>query len=165
MKAAKKIISVILAVIMALGVFSVAVSARLANGGGATGWSKAWIISLYVQLKNGEKAYEQAARLIKNSTYINLLDKHPPFQIDGNLGFTSAMAYMFVQSHEENGIYYIELLPAIPEKWEKGGSVSDLAAKGGFVVDFKCKNGEISDINIQNKYSNKYSNKYEIVYR
>ena len=75
------------------------------------------------------------------------------------------MAYMFVQSHEENGIYYIELLPAIPEKWEKGGSVSGLAEKGGFVVDFKWKNGEISDINIQNKYSNKYSNKYEIVYR
>lgn len=137
------------------------INVRLANGGGATGWSKAWIINLYVQLKNGEKAYEQAARLIKNSTYINLLDKHPPFQIDGNLGFTSAMAYMFVQSHEENGIYYIELLPAIPEKWEKGGSVSGLAAKGGFVVDFKWKNGEISDINIQNKYSNKY----EIVYR
>lgn len=132
------------------------IDVRLENGGGSTGWSKAWAINLYAQLKNGEKAYEQASQFIENSTYISLLDKHPPFQIDGNLGFTSAIAYMLMQSREENGIYYIELLPAIPEKWKKGGSVSGLSAKGGFTVSFKWKNGKIYDIDIQNKYSNKY---------
>lgn len=129
---------------------------RLANGGGGTGWSRAWLINLYAHLKNGEKAYEQAASLIKISTYSSLFDKHPPFQIDGNFGFTSAIAYMLMQSYEEDGVYHIELLPAIPEKWKKGGSVRGLAAKGGFIVGFKWENGNIFDITVENKFSNKY---------
>lgn len=129
---------------------------RLANGGGGTGWSRAWLINLYAHLKNGEEAYNQAAALLKTSTYPSLLDRHPPFQIDGNFGFTSAIAYMLMQSYEKDGIYYIELLPSIPGKWRKGGSVSGLAAKGGFTVDFKWKDGKVFDINIENKFSNEY---------
>ena len=31
---------------------------RLANGGGHTGWSRAWIINFYARLRDGEKAWE-----------------------------------------------------------------------------------------------------------
>ena len=31
---------------------------RIANGGGHTGWSRAWIINFYAKLWDGEKAWE-----------------------------------------------------------------------------------------------------------
>ena len=31
---------------------------RLANGGGHTGWSRAWIIGLWAHFRDGRKAYE-----------------------------------------------------------------------------------------------------------
>lgn len=113
---------------------------RLAGGGGHTGWSRAWITNHYAKLWNGEKAYENIEKLFSNSTYLNMFDKHPPFQIDGNFGVTAAIAEMLVQSTLER----IVLLPALPKAWNSG-SIKGLCVKGCGEADVSWENGILKE--------------------
>lgn len=111
---------------------------RLSHGGGHTGWSRAWIINHYAKLWDGETAYENIEQLFANSTYPNMFDKHPPFQIDGNFGAAAAMAEMLLQS----GTKRLVLLPALPSAWKKG-HMKGIRMKGNAQADICWEYGEL----------------------
>jgi alpha-L-fucosidase 2 len=128
---------------------------RLEHGSGHTGWSRAWIVSLFARLRDGPKAYEHLVGLLAESVYPSLLNIHPPFQIDGNLGITAGIAEMLLQSRpasltgscEDVASFDIWLLPALPAIWSCG-SVRGLKARGGYGVSIAWSDGALTSAEI-----------------
>lgn len=120
------------------------IARRIENGGGETGWSRAWTICFYARLKDGNNAMKHLKYLLSNCTAYNLFDIHPPFQIDGNFGGIAGMTEMLIQSHLGSpDARIVELLPALPDIWPKG-RINGVKARGNLTFDLEWSNGKVT---------------------
>ena len=122
---------------------------RLSFGGGQTGWSRAWVVNFWDHLHDGKQAYDSLQVMIRQSTFPNLMDTHPPglFQIDGNLGAANGMLEALVQSRWSPEAAEVELLPALPQQWTEG-SVEGLRIRGGSALNMRWSNGKIVSLEL-----------------
>ncbi|MBT2476274.1 glycoside hydrolase N-terminal domain-containing protein [Microbacterium sp. ISL-103] len=133
-----------------------------ARGPGAMGWSWAWKIALRARARQGDVAASLLDEALTpfdgdatrhgpvdgsewGGLLPNLFSTHPPFQIDGNLGFPAAITEMLVQSHGGT----IRLLPALPTSWDHG-DVQGIAVRPGLVLDLAWRSGRMTAGSLRN---------------
>ena len=117
------------------------------RGDGGTGFSRAWKMSLWARLYDGNRAYSIFKGYIKDQCYPQLFAKcFTPLQVDGSLGVTAGITEMLIQSHE--GV--IDLLPALPDEWHEG-SFRGVCARGAFELSFSWKNMKPESVEVISK--------------
>ena len=135
------------------------------RGDDGTGWAMAWKSCCWARLKDGNHAYKILSNLFAPGGYKepglipNMLASCPPFNIDGNFGGGAAIIEMLLQSHETKNvdgeeIPIIDLLPALPDVWDKG-EISGLRTANGFEVDIEWNEGSLVQARIISLFGNK----------
>lgn len=126
------------------------------RGDESTGWGMGWRVCLWAKLKDGDRAL----KLVKNQlrfidpsnrtssfqggTYPNLMDAHPPFQIDGNYGVCAGITLMLLQCEDNK----IRILPALPKIF-RNGYIRGLKAKGDITVDVAWQDGKLKQYTLE----------------
>ncbi len=134
----------------------------IARGDEGTGWSLAWKINFWARFRDGNHAWKMVQMLLRpqgqsstqatgggsagGGSYPNLLDAHPPFQIDGNFGGAAGIVEMLLQSHMGE----VEILPSLPDLIPDG-SIRGIRARGGFELKFAWSSGELQSVEVISK--------------
>ena len=136
-------------------IYNAAIKSLDDRGDVATGWARAWRISLWARARDKERVYTTLRGFAHRTTnlnydwkgglYDNMLDAHATsvFQIEGNFGATAGIAEMLMQSRPDS----LVLLPALPREWAEG-TVRGLRALAGFEVDMEWKGGHLTTLRI-----------------
>ena len=109
------------------------------RGDQSTCWATAHRMLLWARCRRGDRAMDLMRSLIQNNVMDNLWDRHPPFQIDGNFGYTAGVGEMLLSGSD--GV--VRVLPALPKEWESG-EFSGLVSRGGVIFDCRWQFGEVT---------------------
>jgi alpha-L-fucosidase 2 len=136
--------------------FRKAVDLRLSRGMSfQSGWSLMHAANIFARWRDGEAAVEVLSRLARSCVGTNFFTYHndwrmggltlgggepPPFQIDANMGWTSAVQEMLLASEAGK----VMVLPALPSRWGRG-ALSGMRCRGGVSVSLKwdCGRGAV----------------------
>jgi alpha-L-fucosidase 2 len=107
------------------------------------------VVNFWDRLHDGKQAYDSLQVMIRQSTFPNLMDTHPPgvFQIDGNLGAANGMLEALMQSRWTPEAVQVELLPAVPAEWAEGW-LKGLRLRGGAAADMRWKDGKVVSLEL-----------------
>jgi alpha-L-fucosidase 2 len=120
------------------------------DGGGSTGWDKAWKMCLRDRLLDGDRAHALLMFLFRSYVSTNMMFTDVANrQVDGTFGALMGVAEMFLQSQAGE----VFLLPALPGTWTNG-SISGLCARGGFQVDVQWQSNKLASANILSRLGN-----------
>lgn len=142
------------------------------RGDGGTGWSRAWKINFWARLLDGDHAFLLLRNLVvpsqrpgerdQGGLYMNLLDAHPPFQIDGNFGTTAGVTEMLLQSHlrDEKGNYFQDILPALPSALPTG-KITGIKGRGAFEISIEWKDSALVALSVKSLQGNPLNLRYK----
>ena len=102
-------------------------------------WAAAHRMLLWARTGNGNRAFDLAQSLIRNNVMENLWDRHPPFQIDGNFGYTAGVSEMLLGGSDGTVI----VLQALPDAW-RSGEFSGIVSRGGISFDCRWQDGRVT---------------------
>jgi alpha-L-fucosidase 2 len=143
---------------LAAGVRRIFDTEQMWSKGEIGSWQGAFQANAYARLHDGDRALTVLQTHLRQAVNPNLTARFPrfcDFQIDGNLGQMAAVNEMLLQSQvaDSNGVYEVELLPALPKAWS-AGQVTGLCARGGFEVDLVWAGGELKRATVKSRQGN-----------
>ncbi len=126
------------------------------RGDGATGWSRAWKVCVWARLLEGNRAESILNGCFSEQCFKSLFSNcSDALQVDGAFGAGAGVTEMLMQSHEG----YIQLLPALPERWARG-RFAGVVARGAFELDYAWENGKLNRLEIMSRAGNPFRLKW-----
>ena len=131
--------------------FAAARESLRVRGDDATGWSLGWKMNCYARLRDGDGVMRLTRMFLRpvapdnehtlsgGGVYPNLFCAHPPFQIDGNFGYTAGICEMLVSGSADKPV----VLPALPKEFGTGHA-KGIALRGGKRADLEWRDGKLT---------------------
>ena len=117
------------------------------RGDGMNGFSRAWKMCLWARLGAGDRCDTIFKGYLRQQCFPQLFAKGgSALQVDATFGVAAGIGEMLLQSQKG----FIEVLPALPTKWQDG-EIKGLRARGGFEVNLRWKKGRVTQLEIQSR--------------